>query len=165
MVFLYKMNALIVFKIICIFTLAVIFTSLVWLTNHYRLQTHTWQKETARSMASARKQAVALSKLQVQLNTMSDLDRYYTEKLSEAENQNANLRRQLGAGTYRMRIRSGASRTVDGKSARTCGVGNDAGIGLPADTGQAVLSLREAIIRDRQKIGYLQDYIRQICLK
>ncbi|ECF7068453.1 lysis protein [Salmonella enterica subsp. enterica] len=164
-VFLHKRNTLMGIKQIFIFTLVAIFTGLAGLTGYYRLQAQAWQKETTRSMASARQQAVALSKLQAQLNVMSNLDRYYTEQLNEAENQNANLRRQLAAGTYRMRLRTADSRTVAGKNTRTCGMGNDAGIGLSADTGQDVLSLREGISRDRQKIAYLQDYIRQVCLK
>jgi hypothetical protein len=43
------------------------------------------------------------------------------------------------------------------------GMGNVAGIGLPANAGPIVLSIGERIIRDREKIAYLQDYIRQVC--
>jgi len=42
-------------------------------------------------------------------------------------------------------------------------MGHDAPVGLSAATGQRILSVREGIIRDRQKIKYLQDYIRSVC--
>lgn len=153
-----------IFNKIRILSMIVLFTGLVGLTYYYRLQAQTFQREMVRNMAVAHERSAALSKLQAQLNTLSDLDSYYTEQLSETENQNAILRRQLATSTYRMRIRTRASSNGTNKGACSCSMGNDASIGLSSDTGQDILSIREGISQDRQKIAYLQEYIRQVCL-
>lgn len=144
-------------------------TGTAWLgmtVMHYRHQADSRKKEVERLAEVSRQQASALETLQARQHTLAELDRHHTEKLNEAEDENHALRAELARGTRRMYLAGKCTRPggKDGHAASRS-LGDDAAIGLPAETGQRILSVRQGIIRDRQKLIYLQDYIRNVCLK
>lgn len=151
------------FKQICLLTVVTVFAGAVWSAGHYRIQAQAWRRDAETSKTSARLLGLTLDKLQLQQKAMSELDQHYTEQLNEAENKNVTLRRQLAAGTRRMYLRTRKTGAGAERGTTSGGMGYATGIRLSADAGQAVLSVRGGIIRDREKIAYLQDYIRQVC--
>ncbi|MBD8109107.1 lysis system i-spanin subunit Rz [Erwinia persicina] len=152
-------------RIAAVVAAALIFTGLSWSVSHYRQESVLWQQREKAASDSARAQAVALNKLQLQQQGLAALDKRYAEKADETERENAALRDELARGARRMYVSGHAARTDRSASATAGSVGNDAPVKLPAATGQHVLSVREGIIRDQQKMRYLQDYVRRFCLR
>lgn len=141
-----------------------IIMGLAWSSRYYYQQSADWQKQAKEASRSVRRQASELELLQQQQRALAELDERYTEKLNEAEHENAALRTQLANGHRRMYVtgdRGSVGRTSPPSASR---MGHDAAIGLPAGIGQDILSIRQGIIRDQQKLMYLQNYIRQVCL-
>ena len=76
-----------------------------------------------------------------------------------------NNRRRPDVATGAVRVRYVAARCPSPDlpaTAATGGVGDGAGIELTPKAGLDVLDLREALIKDRAKIEYLQGYVRKI---
>ncbi|MGL6010287.1 MAG: lysis system i-spanin subunit Rz [Shewanella oncorhynchi] len=136
----------------------------MWSSRYYYQQSIKWQEKAKEASASVRQYEVQLKVLQSQQRKLAELDGHYTEKLNEAEQENTALRSQLARGHRRMLV-SGQKACSDRTSSSTRSLGHDGAIELSADTGQRILSVREGIIRDQQKLMYLQSYIQQFCLR
>jgi Bacteriophage lysis protein. len=145
--------------------LAVAVLSLGWAADHYHDKAVSWRTATRQAQASLNRLAATITDMQVRQEHLAELDRKHTEALNAAESQNDNLRRQLAAGTRRMYVQGKCPVPGSDKSSGSGGVGNAATLELSAGAGQNVLDIRAGIISDQQKLNYLQDYIRQQCLK
>ena len=94
---------------------------------------------------------------------LSTLDARITKEVSDALAENNRRRHAVAAGTVRLRYVAAPCPSPDlPATSATGGVGDGAGIELAPAAGLDVLDLREALIRDRAKIEYLQGYIRKI---
>ena len=82
---------------------------------------------------------------------------------SDAIAENNRRRPAVAAGTVRVRYVAARCPRPDLPATAAAGsVGDGAGIELAPAAGLDVLDLREALIRDRAKIEYLQGYVRKI---
>ena len=98
-----------------------------------------------------------------QAEHLSTLDARITKEVSDAIAENNRRRPAVAAGTVRVRYVAARCPSPDlPATAATGSVGDGAGIELAPAAGLDVLDLREALIRDRAKIEYLQGYIRKI---
>lgn len=98
-----------------------------------------------------------------QAEHLSTLDARITKEVSDAIAENNRRRSAVAAGTVRVRYVAARCPSPDlPATAATGSVGDGAGIDLAPKAGLDVLDLREALIRDRAKIDYLQAYIRKI---
>jgi len=94
---------------------------------------------------------------------LSTLDARITKEVSDAVEENNRRRPAVAAGTVRVRYVAARCPSPDlPATAATGSVGDGAGIELAPAAGLDVLDLREALIKDRAKIDYLQAYIRRI---
>ena len=94
---------------------------------------------------------------------LSTLDARITKEVSDALAENNRRRPAVAAGTVRVRYIAARCPSPDlPATAATGSVGDGAGVELAPAAGLDVLDLREALIRDRAKIDYLQAYIRRI---
>jgi prophage endopeptidase len=132
--------------------------------DHLRSESQRWKKEAERVTKISREQAAELDRYQALRNSLAALDQQHMEKLNEAEQENSTLRAELASGARRMRIIDTEAHSRGRSSPASC-MGNDAPVELSAATGQRILSIRDGIIHDQQKIKYLQDYIRSACLQ
>jgi prophage endopeptidase len=135
-----------------------------WSTRYYYQQSISWQEKAKEASASVRQYEIKFNLLQRQQRKLAELDEHYTDKLNDAEQENTALRSQLDRGHRRMLI-SGQKACPDQTSPSTRSLGDDGTLELSTDTGQYILSVREGIIRDQQKLMYLQSYIRLFCLR
>ncbi len=135
-----------------------------WSARYYYQQSIKWQEKANEASSTVRQYEVQLKVLQRQQRKLAELDEIYTEKINEAVQENRTLRTQLARGHRRMLV-SGKNTCSDRASSSTRSLGHDGALELSADTGQRILSVREGIIRDQQKLMYLQRYIRQFCLQ
>lgn len=96
---------------------------------------------------------------------LSTLDARITKEVSDALAENNRLKSPVASGTVRVRYVRAQCPNPSADlpaTASASGVGDGAGVELTPDAGLDVLLLREALIRDRAKIDYLQGYIRKI---
>ena len=94
---------------------------------------------------------------------LSTLDARITKEVSDAVEENNRRRPAVAAGTVRVRYIAARCPSPDlPATAATGSVGDGAGVELTPKAGLDVLDLREALIRDRAKIDYLQGYVRKI---
>lgn len=142
-----------------VFVMAVFF----WSGRYYYQQSVKWQEKANEASSAVSQYEVQLKVLQRQQRRLAELDEHYTEKINEAVQENRTLRTQLARGHRRMLV-AGKSTCSDRAPSSTRSLGHDGAIELSADAGQRILSVREGIIRDQQKVMYLQRYIRQFCL-
>ena len=112
--------------------------------------------EEAKDVADA-----ALAK-QIDLQGKAALaDKKHTEELTSEQAENKRLRNlyeSADAENRRLRIRAKCPAAPDPASPGS--VGDDGTVELSGATGRAVWDLREALIADRAKIRYLQDYVK-----
>ena len=85
------------------------------------------------------------------------------KEVSDALAENNRRRSAVAAGAVRVRYVAARCPSPDlPATAATGSVGDGAGVELTPKAGLDVLDLREALIRDRAKIEYLQAYVRKI---
>lgn len=135
---------------------------LIWSANHYHSMYLAEQKRADAAEKEADGQRQVITTMQQHQKTLAALDKTHTEALNAAESENDALRRQLAAGARRMYVQGKCPGT--GTKAASGGMGNATAVELSATAEQNVLDIRAGIISDRQKLKYLQDYIRQECL-
>ena len=96
---------------------------------------------------------------------LSTLDARITKEVSDAVEENNRRRSAVAAGTVRVRYVAARCPSPSPDlpaTAATGSVGDGAGIELAPKAGLDVLDLREALIKDRAKLEYLQGYVRKI---
>ena len=94
---------------------------------------------------------------------LSTLDARITQEVTDALAENNRRRSAVAAGTVRVRYVAARCPSPDlPATAATGSVGDGAGVELAPAAGLDVLDLREALIKDRAKIEYLQGYVRKI---
>ena len=144
--------------------IAFIIATFSWSVRYYYQQSIQWQEKAKEASVSVRQYEAQLKVLQSQQRKLAELDENHTEKLNEALQENRALRTQLASGHHGMLV-SGKNTCSGRVSSSTRSLGHDGSLELSTDTGQRILSVREGIIRDQQKLMYLQRYIRQFCLQ
>ena len=98
-----------------------------------------------------------------QTSFLSALDSRITKEVSDALAENNRLKSPVAAGTVRVRYVAARCPSPDlPATAATGSLGDGAGVELTPKAGLDVLDLREALIKDRAKIDYLQAYVRKI---
>ncbi|MBD8159216.1 lysis protein [Pantoea agglomerans] len=139
--------------------------ALGWAADHYRDKALAWRKTAHESQKVVKLQAATITDINQRQQYLAALDKNHTEALSAAESENDALRRQLAAGTRRMYVHAKCPVSGTGTAAGSGRMGDGAAVELAADSRQNILDIRAGIIRDQEKLKYLQDYVRTQCLK
>lgn len=132
------------------------------LANHYRNNAITYkgQRDTAtHKLTLANATITDMTKRQ---RDVAALDAKYTKELADAQTRNTDLQRRLAAGG-RVRVEGRCPVPTQTETASTSRVGNAATVELSPGAGQNVFNIRAGIISDREKLKYLQEYIRTQC--
>ncbi|KAA5936457.1 lysis protein [Pantoea sp. Bo_2] len=145
--------------------LVVIVLSLGWAADHYHDKAIAWRTTAQQSQRVARQQAATITDINQRQQQLAALDKTHTEALSAAESENDALRRQLAAGARRMYVHAKCPVSGTGTATGTGGLGDGAAVELAADSRRNVLDIRAGIIRDREKLKYLQEYVVTQCLR
>lgn len=133
--------------------------------EHYRIKATKWRTTAHQSQSVARQQAATITDMNQRQQQLAALDKTHTEALSAAESQNDALRRQLAAGTRRMYVHAKCPVPGTGSASATGRLGDGTAVELAGDSRRNVLDIRAGIIRDREKLKYLQEYVQTQCLK
>jgi len=114
--------------------------------------------DTAESLARQRQEII--NDMQTRQRDVAALDAKYTKELADANTENDRLRSKLASGgRVRVAGKCEASATTSGS------MGNAGTIELSSGAGSNVLDIRAGIISDQSKVRYLQQYIKEQCLK
>jgi len=138
---------------------------LAWAADHYHDKAVAWRTTAQQSQKVARQQAATITDINQHQQQLATLDKTHTEALSAAESQNDALRRQLAAGTRRMYVHAKCPVPGTGSASATGRLGDGTAVELAGDSRRNVLDIRAGIIRDREKLKYLQEYVQTECLK
>ncbi|KAA5923454.1 MULTISPECIES: lysis protein [Pantoea] len=139
--------------------------ALGWAADHYHSKAIAWRTTARQSQQLAKRQATTITDMTQRQQQLTALDKTHTEALSAAESENDALRRQLAAGTRRMYVHAKCPVSGTGTTTAASGLVNGAAVELATDSRRNILDIRAGIIRDREKLKYLQDYVRTQCLK
>ncbi|EAA3558468.1 lysis protein [Salmonella enterica] len=145
-----------------IVSLLIVIAALAWATDHYHGNAVKYKEQrdtVTHKLALANATIADMTKRQ---RDVAALDAKYTKELADAQTRNTDLQRRLAAGG-RVRVEGRCSVSTPTETASTSRVGNAATVELSPGAGQNVLDIRAGIIRDQEKLKYLQDYIRTQC--
>ncbi|EBB9143720.1 TPA: lysis protein [Salmonella enterica] len=145
-----------------IVSLLIVIAALAWATDHYHGNAVKYKEQrdtVTHKLALANATITDMTKRQ---RDVAALDAKYTKELADAQTRNTDLQRRLAAGG-RVRVEGRCSVSTPTETASTSRVGNAATVELSPGAGQNVLDIRAGIIRDQEKLKYLQDYIRTQC--
>ncbi|EEP4082233.1 lysis protein [Salmonella enterica subsp. salamae] len=145
-----------------IVSLLIVIAALAWATDHYHGNAVKYKEQrdtVTHKLALANATIADMTKRQ---RDVAALDAKYTKELADAQTRNTDLQRRLAAGG-RVRVEGRCSVSTPTETASTSRVGNAATVELSPVAGQNVLDIRAGIIRDQEKLKYLQDYIRTQC--
>lgn len=142
-------------KAIIIYILLSMFLSLGFISVHYKHQ----YDQAAKDLKSANKLLIEtnnkMSAQQKLYDQLSYSDAVHTKRLDDEISQNNILRGKLASGS---RVFTKGKCATERKHASSSPLGNVASVELSRAAGQNILSIREGLIRDKEKILYLQDY-------
>ncbi|WP_337013270.1 lysis protein [Pantoea sp. AS142] len=152
-------------KMGCFTVLVLIVLTLCQLSRHYHNKALEWRKTAREYQKVVKQQAATITDINQRQQQLAALDKTHTEALSAAESQNDVLRRQLAAGSRRMYVHAKCPVSGTGTKTGSRSLGDAAAVELARDSRQNVLDIRAGILRDQEKLKYLQNYLRTQCLK
>ncbi|MEX0446034.1 lysis protein [Xenorhabdus sp. SGI246] len=117
-------------------------------------------REYARLKRQYDAQSIAINKQQERIKHFAELDNKYTQELANAKTEIDTLRADVAAGRRKLRIK--ATCPVSETTASS-GVGDATTVELTGETGSTAIDIRAGIISDREKLRYLQDYVKTQC--
>ncbi|HGU6801124.1 TPA: lysis protein [Klebsiella pneumoniae] len=136
--------------------------SLGWLASHYRDNATEFkrQRDKVTEQLSLAKDTIA--DMQVRQRDVAALDAKYTKELADAKSQLDDLQRCVSSGKCGLRVN--AECPANG-AASAGGMGDASGPRLTDSAERDYFTLRERIVTVTKQVGYLQDYIKEQCLK
>ncbi|EPF6160758.1 lysis protein [Citrobacter sedlakii] len=150
-----RIVAIIIAVVVCIIV------SLGWTANHYRDNAITYKDQRDKATEKLSLANATIKDMQVRQRDVAALDAKYTKEISDANATIESLRADVSAGRKRLQVAAtcaksttGASSMGDGESAR-----------LTADAELNYYRLRSGIDRITAQVNYLQEYIKEQCLK
>jgi len=98
---------------------------------------------------------------------LAALDTTSTEKLTHAQTENDHLRREYSAADderrqLRIEVILARNDAIVSAATGSSSMGDAASVELSAAAGSAVWDIRGGMISDREKVAYLQEWVRQI---
>lgn len=151
-----RITSIIVAVIICIIV------SLAWLVNHYRDNATEYKKQRDDKAHELNLANSTITDMTTRQRDVADLDTKYTQELADAKATIEGLQHDVATGKRRLQLNA----TCTKNNTTTSGSLGDASTpGLTADAERDYWRLRTGIETVTGQVRYLQDYIRQQCLK
>ena len=135
---------------------------LAFFANHYRDNAIAYKAQRDKATSDLKLAKDTITDMQVRQRDVAALDAKYTGELANAQAIIDQLERDVAAGKRRLRLN--ATCPKDGK-ASTGGVGDATTPELTGAAERDYWHLRAGIETITGQVNYLQDYIRQQCLK
>ncbi|EOW6646160.1 lysis protein [Cronobacter muytjensii] len=149
-------------KLILFAVMSLLLAIAIVLASHYRAAL----TETKASLTKVNRELNlakdAIADMQTRQRDVAALDAKYTQELADAQSTINQLERDVATGKLRLQLN--ATCTANGATG-TGGLGDASGPRLTDAAQRDYFTLRERIKTVTKQVNYLQDYIRQQCLK
>lgn len=151
-----RLTALIIAVVACIIV------SLGWALNHYYDNATKFKEQRDKATEKLSLAKATIKDMQTRQRDAAALDAKYTGELADAKATIDQLERDVASGKRRLQLNA---RCPAYGAASTGGMG-DASSTRPADSAERdYFTLRKRIETVTKQIGYLQDYIKEQCIK
>ncbi|EDT0980283.1 lysis protein [Salmonella enterica subsp. enterica serovar Mikawasima] len=151
-----RIKAIIASVIICI----IVCLSLA--VNHYRDNAITYKELRDDAKTKLSQANATITGMQMRQRDVAALDAKYTKDLADAKKQLDDLQRCVRDGKCGLRVNARCP-TIGATS--TGGLGDASSPRLTDSAERDYFTLRERIVTVTKQVGYLQDYIKEQCLK
>ena len=136
--------------------------SMAWAINHYRDNAITYKDQRDKAIKNLNLANATIKDMQVRQRDVAALDAKYTKDLADAKKQLDDLQRCVRDGKCGLHVNA---RCPANGAASTGGMGDASGPRLTDSAERDYFTLRERIVTVTKQVGYLQDYIKEQCLK
>ncbi|CZZ50899.1 lysis protein [Enterobacter sp. 04-C-01-SI_S15] len=151
-----RLTAIIRAVVICLLV------SMAWAINHYRDNAITYKDQRDKATKNLRLANDTIKDMQTRQRDVAALDAKYTRDLADAKKQLDDLQRCVRDGKCGLHVNA---RCPASGTAGTGGLGDASGPRLTDSAERDYFTLRERIVTVTKQVGYLQDYIKEQCLK
>ncbi|ELE9718017.1 TPA: lysis protein [Enterobacter kobei] len=151
-----RLTAIICAVVICLLV------SMAWAINHYRDNAITYKDQRDKANEKLSLANATIKDMQTRQRDVAALDAKYTGELADAKETIERLHSDVIAG--RKRLQLNANCPTNGATG-TGGMVDATGPRLTDSAERDYFTLRERIVTVTKQIGYLQDYIKEQCLK
>ena len=135
---------------------------LAFFVNHYRDNAITYKDQRDKATKNLSLANDTIKDMQTRQRDVAALDAKYTGELADAKAENDKLRADVVAGKRQLQLKATCSK---GGKSKPSGMGDDATARLTADAELNYWRLRDGISVITNQVTYLQDYIKEQCLK
>ena len=136
--------------------------SMAWAINHYRDNAITYKDQRDKANENLRLANDTIKDMQTRQRDVAALDAKYTKDLADAKKQLDDLQRCVRDGKCGLRINA---KCPSNGATSTGGMVDASGPRLTDSAERDYFTLRERIVTVTKQVGYLQDYIKEQCLK
>ncbi|EHF4933263.1 lysis protein [Enterobacter hormaechei] len=148
-------------SIICAVVICLL-VSMAWAINHYRGNAITYKDQRDKATEKLSLANETIKDMQTRQRDVAALDAKYTGELADAKETIERLHSDVIAG--RKWLQLNANCPANGATS-TGGLGNASGPRLTDSAERDYFTLRERIVTVTKQVGYLQDYVKDQCLK
>ncbi|CZW75780.1 lysis protein [Enterobacter hormaechei] len=135
---------------------------LVFFVNHYRDNAITYKDQRDKAIKNLNLANATIKDMQTRQRDVAALDAKYTGELADAKETIERLHSDVIAG--RKRLQLNANCPANGATG-TGSLGDASSPRLNDSAERDYFTLRERIVTVTKQVGYLQDYIKEQCLK
>ena len=136
--------------------------SIAWTINHYRNNAITFKDQRDKATHSLKLANDTIADMKVRQRDVAALDAKYTGELADAKATIDQLEHDVATGKRRLQLNA---RCPASGAPGTSGMGDASSPRLTDSAQRDYFTLRERIATVTKQVGYLQDYIKQQCLK
>lgn len=136
--------------------------SLGWLASHYHDNATEFKRQRDKVTEQLSLANDTIADMQTRQRDVAALDAKYTKELSDAKKQLDDLQRCVRDGKCGLHVNA---RCPASGATSTGGMGDATGPRLTDSAERDYFTLRERIVTVTKQVGYLQDYIKEQCLK
>ena len=151
-----RLTAIIIAVVVCIIV------SLGWAVNHYRDNAITYRDQRDKATEQLTLANATIKDMQIRQRDVAALDAKYTGELADAKATIDQLERDVASGNRRLQLN--ARCPANGETSAS-GLGDASSPRLTDSAERDYFTLRERIVTVTKQVGYLQDYIKEQCLK
>lgn len=135
---------------------------LVFFVNHYRGNAITYKDQRDKAIKNLSLANATIKDMQIRQRDAAVLDAKYTKDLADAKKQLDDLQRCVRTGKCGLHVNA---RCPANGATSTGGLGDASSPRLTDSAERDYFTLRERIATVTKQVGYLQDYIKEQCLK
>ncbi|HCM9560144.1 TPA: lysis protein [Enterobacter cloacae subsp. cloacae] len=135
---------------------------LAFFVNHYRDNAITYKDQRDKATEKLILANATIKDMQTRQRDAAALDAKYTKDLADAKKQLDDLQRCVRDGKCGLHVNA---RCPANGTTSTGGLGDASGPRLTDSAERDYFTLRERIVTVTKQVGYLQDYIKDQCMK